>query len=244
MSKILLSILFLLVLAPPAWAQRDFNGTNEKIDFGSDASIDDFTSFTIAFWLRVDTADGVWDVLGNKRSGNTSGWDVVVETFSTPDKLRLNTGWSGTAAEAAGHSVDITTGVLVHVAITYDTSSASNDPIFYVDGVANAAPTENVAPSGTYGADAANNLVLGEDASGGSDFDGVISCFAYDNTIWTAAQVNRHRWHCRPGGAVKVLQTFYGGKLANEGTATANGTATGTTVVSLPRGTRPGAGIW
>jgi hypothetical protein len=106
-----------------------------------------------------------------------------------------------------------------------------------------AGSSETAAPTGTLSSDAALNFRLAEAGDGGADLDGAIQNMCYANALWTADQVNRHRWWGRVGGAVAVCHPLYTDKLTNEGSATANLTATGATVVSrIPRTVRPGCG--
>jgi hypothetical protein len=126
-------------------------------------------------------------------------------------------------------------GTRLHLAVVYDNQSAANDPTIYVDGAA-VSLTVISTPTGTASADAAWNLALGEvDDTGGEDFDGALGWLCYANALWSTDQVNRARWWGRPGGAQAVYHPLVTDKLANEGTATADGTATGTTLRSLPR---------
>lgn len=207
---------------------RSFDGTNDRISFGANASIGDFTSKTVAFWVVVD-AIGALQTLVNK-DRPTAFWELrvaasgvleFVAAFSTTNGL-----WTSTTTLSAN--------TLYHIVVVYDGSNVANNPTIYINGVADTVVT-NTAPVGTLSADAAAPLLIGERGTGAADLAGRLSAFAYDNTLWTAAQVNRHRWWGRIGGAVKVRHPLLTTKLTNEGSATADGTATGTTVASLPR---------
>ena len=216
---------------------RDFDGVDDQIDFGSDASIDDFTTWTVALWARADTGAASADQLANKGTGAGAGggWALTWETFG--NELHVAVAWSGADAEWVSAAPGITT--LAHIAVTYDGSSTANDPVIYFDGVSQTV-TENVAPSGTFEADAANSLIIGQDQGGGNDLDGLIGNFCYDNTIWTADQVRRHmRWGIPRGGTTsKVWHPLDTSSLTNKGSATANGSATGTTMVASAKTNR------
>lgn len=208
---------------------RSFDGTDDNVSFGSDASVDSFVSRTASLWTRVDGGADVFDILIGKGS-----WFIAWQGFSslfsfdfyqntsTPD-----TNWTGSTPLTAAPGFR-------HVVVTYDGSSMSNDPVLYIDGTINAT-TEDAAPTVAITDDAGNNLTIGEHTTGGQDFLGLLGWVCYDNTIWTAAQVNRARWWGTPGGSIKVYHPLMTTKLTNEGTATANGTATGTTMDSIPR---------
>lgn len=211
---------------------RDFDGANDKIDCGSDASIDGFASKTIAIWVRSDETSGDFDALVSKGMG--PGWQLGV--YGTNEFAFLQ-GWSSvdgnweTPAQAAN--------ALLHFVATYNGGATGNDPVLYVNGSPVTA-SEVGSPAGTIDTDAAQSLIMGEAADGSNDFDGLLAFVCYDNTIWDAAMVNRHKWWgCAPGGpsTVKVWLPFLTSDLNNKGTATANGTATGTTMnnTAMPR---------
>lgn len=213
---------------------RDFNGTNEKIDFGSDASIDGFTTLTYAMWIQRDVTT-VFHVLAHKEEDNTGGSRFNSTHTNFLSFVQQFDGASDgswvTSADTVG------TGVR-HVAVTYDRGATTNDPTFYIDGVSQSI-TEEATPVGTSVSDAANSLVLGE-VRGALDYDGRQGWLVYHDAILTATEINRHRWWgCAPGGpsTVKVWQPMWTTDLTNKGTSTATGTATGTTMdnASIPR---------
>lgn len=216
---------------------RDFDGTDDKLSLGSDASIDAFVSRTVAMWLRLDSASS-YAMLSAKDGPATISGFALARNFGATT-LTITQTWDGNATEARWN-VDTDPGTtLRHVVITYNNSSATNDPAAWIDG-ASSGVTESVAPGTTADSDAAKNLVLGEGEDGGGDLDGLIGFYCYDNTVWDSATVNRHRWWgCAPGGpsSVKVWHPFWSASLTNKGTATANATATGTTVnnAGVPR---------
>jgi len=212
---------------------RDYNGVNQSVDFGSDASIDDFALITVCAWARGDSA-AVVDALVHKASAVTNGWLFLRDSTQTRfirDFTTANGDWSGPVGSWPAAQ-------LAHVAVSYDAGSVANDPVFYVDGVVQAV-TENVAPVGTAVSDAAEPLDSGE-IGAGSDLDGLLGHIVYHDAILSDAEINRARWYGSPLGgpsSVKVWHPLWTSDLNNRGTATANGTATGTTMdnASCPR---------
>lgn len=216
---------------------RDFNGTNQKINFGSDASIDAFASRTVAMWVRLDTATSYAILLAKDGPATNSGF-AVSRTFNA-QTIDLTHTWDANAAESRWQSNTSLGSVLAHLVVVYSNASPVNNPTMYVNG-STVGVTESSAPGTTADSDAAKNLVSGEGEDGGGDLDGLIGFLCYDNTLWDAAMVNRHRWWgCAPGGpsTVKMWHPLWTGDLNNRGTAAANGTATGSVVdnASVPK---------
>jgi hypothetical protein len=131
--------------------------------------------------------------------------------------------WRGsTALNGAWHQV----------VIVYD--GALGTPTMYVDGATESVSTIST-PTGSASSDAGDSLYLGELAGSASDYLGAVGWVQYDNTQWDSSQVNRHRWYGKKGGNVPVDHPLWTSALTNQGTATANGTATGTTMTSSPK---------
>jgi len=213
---------------------RSFDGMNDRLDFGSDSSIDGdgsttFVQKTISFWMSHSGTDADCIIAKDRAS---AAWEVDVRANGSGGQIRFLSQWSGALGFWDATS-NVSSG-LHHIVITYDGSSTSNDPIIYIDGVSESL-TEGGAPSGSLNSDAAASLLMGETGAGGSDYTGLLSHLNYTDAIWDAAQVNRARWYGTPGGAVKIYQLMITTDLTNKGTATANGTATGTTTATLPR---------
>jgi len=209
---------------------RDFDGVNDNVRFGSDASIDAFATLSVSCWMKQETL-GVGRAILTK---NTTGGSGFIFQLQTTNNIRLGKGWSSQDGvwNTTGAEGNVTTPI--HIGITYNNGATSNAPIIYVDGVS-VAVTETTAPIGTANSDASYELSMGENSAGGIDYDGQQGWLCYDNTIWTGEMMNRARWWGRPGGAQKMYHPLVTTKLVNEGSATANGTATGTTMLGIPR---------
>lgn len=216
---------------------RDFDGTNDQIAFGSDASIDNLVALTVAFDMLWDGA-GVGDVILGKANNAADGWRITTDSSNlfamTRDYASALGAWATTTA------INGTTPR--HYLASHD-GVVTSDTRFVLDGVVDTT-VEQATPSGALDADAASNLIAGESSAGTSDFDGKLQNLVIYAGVFTAAEENRCRWWgVAPGGPSTVLvwHPFYTEALANKGTATATGTATGTTVASLPRpNPRPG----
>lgn len=215
---------------------RDFDGANDQLNLGSNASVDGFTQMSVAAWVQRDV--DAQQCFAAKDRG-TIGWLLTFSGSGGGSVLDLTRMFSGTDGEWKGGSIPINE--LHHVAIVYDGGATGNAPTIYVDG-ASVSVTTVTSPTGTADSDAAQSLFVGETGAGTFDYDGAVQNFSYVSGLWTADQVNRAKWWGRPGGAQAVYHPMFTTKLANEGTATADATATGTAVRSLPRVVRPGCG--
>lgn len=217
---------------------RNFDGTNDNVDFGSDASIGNFTAFTVIGWVDVQTPASNSDFWTSKNGGTELGWQTSFNTFGNIcDFYRVFSTTPG-----AWTWVKPATGVH-HIAITYDGGSTSNSPVAIIDGTSQSVTT-STTPVGTLGNDSSHPLRLGENASGGQDFQGKVGWYSYHNAVLSAADINRARWWGRPIGGLKVYHPLVTDKLANEGSATADGTATGSAMTFLAAPVvRPGSGM-
>lgn len=211
---------------------RDFDGTGDSISFGSDASIDNMgAAMSFAFWVQCDDT-GTNEGLLVKYSW-PNGW---FSFQGNGNDFAFGHSWSGAPGVFWDTTTTITGGGSVHIACTYNGSNTANNPTVYLNNTSDTLTENSGPPSGTLDADAAANMTLGTGALiGASDFNGRVQNLEFSNAVWDAAQINRHRWYGRVGGATLLRHPFLTTKLTNEGTATANGTATNTTVVSLPR---------
>lgn len=219
---------------------RDFNGSADFIDWGSDASIDDLSPMTISVWLSRDVSGGNHPLFAKR--GFANGWILTVDNVTNGLDFEFN--WSTARGIWAGSST-LSATTRYHIVVSYDKGAAAGtDPTMYVNGAAETI-TENSTPTGTANSDAAESANSGKDGSFGFAFlDGRIGWLCFDSGVWDAAARNRARWWGRPHGGVKVYHPLVTAKLANEGSATANGTATGTAVAGFATPVvRPGAAM-
>ncbi len=206
---------------------RDFDGTNDNITFGSDASVDGFTTYTISMWAIVDSL-----------ASRSCLW--AKDAFQSATRLSSETtgailyghGWS-TALLVRWSAATITAGVRFHLVVQYDTQLTTNDAVIYFNGASQSITESSGPPAGTLVSDAADAIYIGESGGGTEDLNGQLQNIGYVSGLWTAEQVNRAMWWGRPGGGMEFYHPLFTDKLANEGSATANGTASGTTVVPL-----------
>jgi hypothetical protein len=220
---------------------RNWDGTDDQISYGSDASVDDIfaaapNTGSIALWFNRN-ATGVHDLI-NKQAASV-GWELFFRGTGGNSTLRGDHSWTGVNGDYESTTQFGTAGVMHHVVVTYDGSSTSNSMQFYVNG-GGAESTVLATSTGTIESDAAQTLRMGETATGGSDANHVVGWLVITKTILDAEQRNRHRWWGRIGGAPLIQHPFVTDKTTNEGTGTADASPTGTSVVAFPRVQRPG----
>jgi len=155
-----------------------FDGVDDNVALGSPTTLDDITVKTITAWIKLDSfgGGGYGRIIDKEDCGTgTCAWlfSVDGDTNSLAYLQHFTTDyflWSSSPTNS------MTTGAWYHVAVIYDNSGASNDPIFYINGVLQTA-TEELTGSGTRKSDAANNAYIGNNAQGAqvvADFDGLI----------------------------------------------------------------------
>lgn len=209
---------------------RSFDGANDEIDFGADASINGFTTKSMSMWALHDTASVNDIILAKDREGTHWAW----KTRSADDTTELYVDFSTT--DGRWRSTTPLGTVFHHIALTYDGGAVGNDPVFYLDGAVDAT-IDIVTPVGSIVSDATPTLRVGEDGAQAADWAGDIGWLCYANAVWDAAQINRAKWWGTPGGAFAVYHPFWTEELVNKGTGTATGVVAGSVVINaaIPR---------
>lgn len=211
---------------------RAFDGANDNIALGTDASVDNFTVRTCCAWVRRAVTNARYAVISKTNGANTGHVGLRLGQDSDSNGCQVLQQFDTTNGVWRGGTALNSTTAFYHIATVYDKSATTNDPLIYVNG-ASETITEQLTPVGTASDDSARTLQLGEEQSGAGDFSGEMMCVVYHNAALTAEQINRAKWWGRPGGGLVVYHPLFTDKLANEGSATADGTATGTTVAAM-----------
>jgi hypothetical protein len=164
----------------------DYDSTNDYINAGSDASIDNFFSDggSVSAWIKADTfgESSLGRIADKGGASSSSGWGFSVcnDGSNCTNSLLLFQGFSGTSDFWwTTPNNTISTGVWTHVVVTYNNNSVSNDPIFYINGVKKNT-LEPVSSSGSANSDSSNDLYIGNRSDNDRTFDGVID----DLKIW------------------------------------------------------------
>jgi hypothetical protein len=166
----------------------NFDGTDDYITAGSPASLDDIATLTTCAWVYPETMPSLsgYRIIDRKTSGSAGGWEFWLYNnngYLVPGVYRY---FSSTDGHWFGDA-DITVGAWSHLCVTYNSSSASNDPVFYVNGVP-IATTEYTAPAGTADSDAGEEFRIAWSPSSGF-FDGPIDDVRVYNRIFSASEI-------------------------------------------------------
>ena len=205
----------------------NFDGSNDYVTCGSHSSIDDIfdNGGTAEFWIKPES-----DGEGNfGRILDKNNWIINVRDESS-GAVRLNFTHAFSSTSGSWKTTDrvITLNKWNHVAITYDGSSVSNDPIIYVDG--KSVPlTEGTTPAGSYSSDSSSDLIIGNKSDGSRTFDGVIDMARIFDDVRTQSEIradmfNEHANMANTGNLVGMWQFDEGtgttvDNVANSGVA-------------------------
>ena len=188
------------------WVQPDkgiwmlsFDGADDMVivtDAPSIQNIFDGGGTIIAYVNPAGAGEANLGVICCKISGSNLGYffHIINETANV-HQIRFWYNFSTQDGRWRTISTELPEDVVSQVAVTYDADSVDNDPIIYVNGIS-VAFTEDLIPIGTRGSDVGVDLNIGNDAPGGSTWDGLIGLFIAETRIWTAGQIkDHHRQH-------------------------------------------------
>jgi len=169
-----------------------FDGVDDIITVGDEAVMDDIFgsgggSIRALIYPNSDGEDSSGNIVGKYGTGNAGWWVSTNNESGGFVAIRLYRYWSSTDLNA-------TTSVLVpinawsEIVVTYDDSSGSNDPIFYLNGAV-LASSDGGDASGSAQSDDGEDLLIGGNEAGTRNFDGEISGIQAWNKILTATEV-------------------------------------------------------
>lgn len=167
---------------------RDLTAANQYISFTSVTGQNSLTSITISAWIRPDSKGfDAGDPYGRifQKNGRFSFYvdgDVSPTFGFTAGFSTRNGDWGATYGSLGSF------GTLHHVAVTYNSSSTTNDPILYLDAAAQTLAAYDINPIGTINSDG-TNLMIGATSSGSGDYDGLIAEVAVWNRVLSADEI-------------------------------------------------------
>ncbi len=230
------------VYTPPPFGYEFTNTTGDRVNIGSDGSLDTISNGTIMVWVLINT-EGDGHIFVGKRSGagaflrfqQSGGSDISIKIERATSDLN-----------AASSSNPITTGKPFFLAATWDINGASGDQqLFFYDpstvaGLAEISSysVQNVG-SGAQGSDAANLMGVGNTGEGNDP--SACACeisevWIYNDVDLTLEQIQTVMW----GGELSAGTLAYHGRFGANGSTTDPGdlsplqqatTATGVTIV-------------
>ena len=202
----------------------DFDGVDDNIGCGSDASIDDINAITIESVFKV----GGWGegntgrVLSKCGPLNTNGWQIL---FNTGGAIGFMQGWTGNGIWYSPTSV-ISLDTWYHVVVLYNRGyPASTKPTMYLDSVSKVV-TASPAPTGTIQSDAAENLCIGAREEVDREYDGIVDEVRLSNLHRSVSWI-KATYH----GLWDNLLTFSSEEAKPTTTTTTSTTTTTTTTV-------------
>ncbi len=165
--------------------------SSADISAGTPSSLANLPSagFTVEAWINPSSFGGSSQGhIVDKLSSSASGWSAFVDNSNISSSISLTANFSSTDAVFSAAANSIGTSRWQHVVITYNGSSTSNTPLFYVNG----APVSTVvdsAPVGSYVSDTGDAFLIGANASKSRAFAGAIDEVRVSNTMRSAAWI-------------------------------------------------------
>lgn len=194
-----LMTLAIVVIAFPVFAPGtevvpmaiNFNGSTDYVNYGDLSAVRSLTQMSVCAWIRPETfgSESLGRIAEKLNYSPVGGWSFGTNNGAYTNSVVYTRGWS---TSPGGWHVNnaVTLNAYNFLCVSYDGSSLANDPVFYGNGAALAAATEDVTPLGTLSADAGYNLYIGASSAGGNRFfDGSILDVRVYNFIITAADV-------------------------------------------------------
>lgn len=196
-------------------------GDNDNVQITDDSTIQNVFDGggAVSFWFRAVTAgqSNVGRIIEKTHTGFVNGWGCL---FSDASGSLVRVGFVEWFDGGIGHwrtDRNLSLNTWYHFTAVYDADSATNDPVFYING-SSVAVTELTTPSGTRQSDATADLFFGNRSDFAADMDGYLDDVqVYDNTL-SAAQVLAiyngtaqsglvGRWNFDEGSGTSALDT-------------------------------------
>ena len=117
-NVILLCLFALLISVGFSQTQNalDFNGPNDYVNCGNDASINLTTNFTVEAWVNVPTIGIDKQIVSKGYDGTNTQWELKTTTNSGNVSFRS---WNGSVVGVQSNST-LTVNVWTHIAGTFD----------------------------------------------------------------------------------------------------------------------------
>ncbi|MAG26047.1 hypothetical protein CMI47_10750, partial [Candidatus Pacearchaeota archaeon] len=171
-------------------ASETWSTSSAMVNIGTAATWDDIigpdgtSKMTLSAWVYKTGNGG-----GNfGRIVDFSAGDVQFYTLSADAIVLGVAAWNGTNGSWQTAGGVFSKNTWHHLVVTYDAGSASNDPVFYVDGQQVAIST-STTPTGTYATFAGTDCYIGNRTNGDRNFEGQLADVVTWNSILTQTDI-------------------------------------------------------
>ena len=180
-----------------------FDGVDDVIACGSDSSIDNIwdSGGTAVVWMKADS-DGEGD---KGRILVKVNWALRMNDADT--SVVFVCIWAG---DNGRWSFTVNGSVFEMIGITYDSDSAANDPIIYVNGESVIISEDSTPTGANRTSDAGENLSIGNNVGTTATFDGKLDNIILCNNILSASEMRK----LYRDGAVPFFRSRYSGNSA------------------------------
>ncbi len=161
-----------------------FNGTSDYVNAGSGSSLDNLTNRSICAWIFPDTASVADSVLAIQwELGSNHYWAFYLETGSVNFSTIFSSGaYWGTAGSL------VVANTWQHVCVTYNQSSATNDPTFYYNGLPRSLSTV-YNDSGSHQDESGGDVIFGHHVFYDTFYAGKMDDIRMYNRILSASEI-------------------------------------------------------
>lgn len=192
--KKLIVLLLAITLFVAAFGRKDMgirfthDPTDQTVEFADASAMTGLTQKSIVVHVKFENIYALTHIIGllSNTYNVDEFYDIFYNNEVTPH-LSFSQAWSG-----GGGQWRIVTALSPHVeydiAITYDSSSTSNDPVFYINGVSQSV-LETTAPSGSLVTGTNTNFEISSSLGVFSSIDGTIGKAFIYNRILTASEI-------------------------------------------------------
>lgn len=192
------------------------SGTSDEIDFGSASNLDDLpesNGLTVIGWVYLAN----WNTPSPKHTGfvhkeqsSGAGWRIAFSNGTYDGRIRnliFRERWNNAEVFWSTGTDTIGLNAWTHIGVVYDGSSASNDPLVYINGVSETVNEFGTTPTGARNSDASVSLKAGElDYTTGGNLDGAMAYIQVHDALFTQNQVIESMYH--PGAITDGMVLF------------------------------------
>lgn len=196
----------------------DFQEVNNSfLSCGSAASIDNLTSKSAGLWVYPDSNGNNSGSICDAQTflGKSDGNDGWLLCQQQPSEIKFAQSFDfGRAVWTTTTAPVVTTG-FQHIAVTYNGSSSSNDPIIYFNGVAQS--QVDASPSVTIEADAGFTFRIATEEGNLGEVDARIDEPFYYSGILTSTEVNDIKDNGLTSAGVSIVNHLFNNMIIHGG---------------------------